>query len=482
MFKHGLQIGLLLFGMFFGAGNLIFPPSLGFMSGGMFAPAILGFLLSGIGMPVIALIIGTFNPGSYRAEMNRKISPLFSLLLLSLIYLSIGPLMAIPRTAATSFSIGVLPITGDGALPLAIFTILYFAFAWWLAITPTKLLARLGKVLTPMFAVLIVVLMITGLFAYTSTSLPAPLGKYSASAFGTGFIEGYNTMDALAGLAFGIVVVGVVRDLGVSDPADVARGTILSGVGSGLIMAVVYALVTVVGAQSRGAFAPSSNGGIAFAQIARMYLGDAGLVVLAVTVTVACLKTAVGLVTSCSQTFVGMFGGRVTYRGWAVVFTLVSFALANGGLDALIAWSLPVLSVMYPLAIVLIVLALAGGAFGYDRVVLAWAEGTTLPAAVLGAAGSAPAALAATPVVRAMARAAAALPLCKNQFVYAMQETSVVGYLAVMDLTRASSVVSSRTMDALFGLLAVTAIYFIIGAVVKRLMGLLVTRKGGALA
>ena len=101
----------------------------------------------------------------------------------------------------------------------------------------------------------------------------------------------------------------------------------------------------------------------------------------------------------------------MTYRGWAVVFTLVSFALANGGLDALIAWSLPVLSVMYPLAIVLIVLALAGGAFGYDRGVLAWAEGTTLAAAVLGAAGAAPAALAATPVVRAMARAAAALPL-----------------------------------------------------------------------
>lgn len=218
-------------------------------------------------------------------------------------------------------------------------------------------------------------------------------------------------MDALAGLAFGIVVVGVVRDLGVSEPADVARGTIASGVGSGLIMAVVYALVTVVGTQSRGALAASSNGGIAFAQIARLYLGNVGLVVLAVTVTVACLKTAVGLVTSCSQTFAGMFGGRVTYRGWAVAFTIASFALANGGLDALIAWSLPVLDVMYPLAIVLIALALAGGAFGYDRVVLAWAEGATLPAAVLGAAGSAPAALAATPVVRAMARVAAALPL-----------------------------------------------------------------------
>ena len=90
MFKNGLQIGLMLFGMFFGAGNLIFPPSLGFESGSMFTPAILGFLLSGIGMPVIALIIGTFNPGGFRAEMNRKISPLFSLLLLSLIYLSVS--------------------------------------------------------------------------------------------------------------------------------------------------------------------------------------------------------------------------------------------------------------------------------------------------------------------------------------------------------------------------------------------------------
>lgn len=120
MFKNGAQVGLLLFGMFFGAGNLIFPPSLGFQAGQAFTPAILGFLLSGIGMPVVAVIMGTFNPGGFRAEMNRKISPLFSLIILTLMYLAIGPLMAIPRTAATSFSIGILPITGDGMIPLAI--------------------------------------------------------------------------------------------------------------------------------------------------------------------------------------------------------------------------------------------------------------------------------------------------------------------------------------------------------------------------
>ena len=336
-----------------------------------------------------------------------------------MLYLTIGPLFAIPRCATVAYTVGIaqsLPKGAHGAwLPL--FSLAFFAVVLALSLRPGKILTWVGKVLTPGFLVFLGILVAAALAAPSARVADvAPQGAYVASPFATGLLEGYNTMDALAGLAFGIVVVGVVRDLGVSDAADVARGTILSGVGSGLIMAVVYALVTVVGAQSRGAFAPSSNGGIAFAQIARLYLGDAGLVVLAVTVTVACLKTAVGLVTSCSQTFVGMLGGRVTYRCWAVVFTLVSFALANGGLDALIAWSLPVLYVMYPLAIMLIVLALAGGAFGYDRVVLAWAEGLTLPAALVGAAASAPKALAGTPVVRAMARVAAALPLASWGF------------------------------------------------------------------
>ena len=247
MFKNGLQIGLMLFGMFFGAGNLIFPPSLGFESGGMFAPAILGFLLSGIGMPVIALIIGTFNPGGFRAEMNQKISPIFSLLLLALIYLSIGPLMAIPRTAATSFSIGVLPITGDGTLPLALFTIVYFAFAWWLAITPTKLLARLGKVLTPMFALLIVILMLTGLLAYTTTSLAEPLGKYSASAFGTGFIEGYNTMDTLASFAFCILALNEMRRIHFYSAREHYTSVWMAGLAVAVLMGALYLGLALLG-------------------------------------------------------------------------------------------------------------------------------------------------------------------------------------------------------------------------------------------
>ena len=382
--RDGVAVSSMLFGLFFGAGNLIFPIHMGQLAGRNVWWALLGFLVTGVGLPILGVAALGASRLKGLLDLSSRVGRRFGLAFTCVLYLTIGPLFAIPRCAMVAYTVGIgqsLPKGAHGPW-LLLFSLAFFAVVLALSLRPGKILTWVGKVLTPGFLVFLGVLVAAALAAPSARVADvAPQGAYAGSPFATGLLEGYNTMDALAGLAFGIVVVGVVRDLGVSEPADVARGTIASGVGSGLIMAVVYALVTVVGTQSRGALAASSNGGIAFAQIARLYLGNVGLVVLAVTVTVACLKTAVGLVTSCSQTFAGMFGGRVTYRGWAVAFTIASFALANGGLDALIAWSLPVLDVMYPLAIVLIALALAGGAFGYDRVVLAWAEGATLPAA-----------------------------------------------------------------------------------------------------
>lgn len=210
-----------------------------------------------------------------------------------------------------------------------------------------------------------------------------PAGNYAAAPFATGLLEGYNTMDALAGLAFGIIVVQAIRRLGVEEPGQVARNTVLAGLLSSLLMAVIYLLVTVVGAQSRGQFAAAANGGEALAQIAAWYFGGAGAVILAVTVTVACLKTAVGLITSCGETFVAIFPGGPSYRVWAAAFCVLSFLLANLGLDAILDYSLPVLMFLYPLAIVLILLTLGGGLFGNDRRILRWTIGCTAVAAVL---------------------------------------------------------------------------------------------------
>ena len=209
-----------------------------------------------------------------------------------------------------------------------------------------------------------------------------PSGAYVSGAFSTGLLEGYNTMDALAGLAFGIVVVDVIRGLGVEEPGEVAENTVKAGVFSSLLMGLIYVLVTVVGAQSRGTFEAAANGGEALAQIAEHYFGSAGAVILAVTVTVACLKTAVGLITSCGETFVKIFPGGLSYHIWAVVFCILSFLIANLGLNAIIGWSMPVLMFLYPLAIVLILLTLGGRLFGNDRKVLRWTIGFTAVAAI----------------------------------------------------------------------------------------------------
>lgn len=362
MFKNGLQIGLMLFGMFFGAGNLIFPPSLGFESGSMFTPAILGFLLSGIGMPVIALIIGTFNPGGFRAEMNQKISPAFSLLLLALIYLSIGPLMAIPRTAATSFSIGVLPITGDGTLPLALFTIVYFAFAWWLAITPTKLLARLGKVLTPMFALLIVILMLTGLFSYTTTSLAEPLGKYSASAFGTGFIEGYNTMDTLASFAFCILALNEMHRIHFHSAREHYTSVWMAGLAVAVLMGALYLGLALLG--NHFPIPPEvygdahiNLGAYVLSQSSLALFGPAGMYFLAVMVTLTCFTTTVGLIAAVSTFFYEEFP-IMSYQKYATLVSLVSLLLANLGLNEIIKVSLPILLFIYPIAITIVIMTI----------------------------------------------------------------------------------------------------------------------------
>ena len=189
-------------------------------------------------------------------------------------------------------------------------------------------------------------------------------------------------MDALASLAFGIIVVQVIRDLGVEEPSAVAGSTVRAGIFSCLFMALIYIAVTVVGVQSRGLFETSENGGIALAQIAQHYLGSVGLLILAATVTLACLKTAVGLITSCAETFTALFPKGPKYRTWAVIFSLISLLLANLGLNAIIAYSLPVLMFLYPLSIALIALALLGKFFGHDRTVYCWTMGFTLIAAI----------------------------------------------------------------------------------------------------
>ena len=366
-------VASMLFGLFFGAGNLIFPVHMGQMAGSQLVPATLGFLITGVGLPLLSVAALGISKSEGLFDLRRKVSRPYAYFFTCLL-LTIGPFFAIPRCATTAFTVGIEQAVPQAAerlrLWLLVFSAVFFAAALLFSLFPGKILTWVGKILNPFFLLFLGILIIVALVKPSAAiSAVAPEGAYASQAFSTGFLEGYTTMDVLAGLAFGIIVVQVIRELGVTDADAVASSTVKAGVFSSLLMALIYLAVTVVGAQSRGLFDTSENGGLALAQIARHYLGSAGLVIRAATVTLACLKTSVGLITSCAETFCGMFPKGPKYRAWAVLFTLISFALSNFGLSTIISYSVPVLMFLYPLAIALVLLALFGRFYRHDRAV-----------------------------------------------------------------------------------------------------------------
>ena len=383
--REYVTVASMLFGMFFGAGNLIFPVYMGQQAGSHVWAAVAGFLITGVGMPLLGVAALGLSRSSSLFDLSQKVNRPYAMFFTCLLYLTIGPFFAIPRCATTSFTVGleqVLP-AGHARLYLLLFSLIFFAAVLFFALRPGKILVWIGKVLNPIFLLFLGILVVVALLSPSaSISAVAPVGSYAAQPFFTGFLEGYNTMDALASLAFGVVVIQVIRDLGVEEPGSIAASTVRSGIFSCLLMAVIYLAVTIVGTQSRGLFAPAENGGVALAQIAQHYLGGVGLLILAATVTLACLKTAVGLVTSCAETFSTIFPRGPKYAVWAVIFSVMSFVFANLGLSAIITYSLPVLMFLYPLAIVLSLLALLGKFFGNDRRVYCWTIGLTLLAAL----------------------------------------------------------------------------------------------------
>lgn len=385
-----ILIGSMLFGLFFGAGNLIFPLILGAKAGQNLPVALVGLLITAVGIP----LLGVMSIGLARSEglldLSGRVSPRFRILFTCALYLTIGPLFAIPRCAATSFTIGIAPFAGESLwLWQLIFSLCFFGAVLYFSLKPSKILDSVGKFLNPAFLLFLGIMLVTALLnPVQSMSSVAPSGDYVHSAFSAGFLQGYDTLDALASLAFGIIVIRAVRQLGVTEPERVAVSTVNAGVVSMSLMALIYAATALVGAQSFALYAhrlsdPGFTGGDAFAVIAHHYFGTGGGLLLAVTVTLCCMKTAVGLVTSCAGTFEEMFPGKLSYRLWAVVFSAASLLISNFGLSKIIEFSAPVLYFLYPLAIVLILLGLFGRFFGHARPVYQWTMWFTLAAAVL---------------------------------------------------------------------------------------------------
>ena len=371
--KQKILVAGTLFGMFFGAGNLIFPVHLGQIAGYNVVPAMIGFIITAVGIPILGVAaIGNTHSDGLQA-LSTKVGKCYGYVFTCLLYLTIGPFFAIPRCATTSFTTGIAPMLGDGvseALVLFIFSLIFFAIVLFLSLRPQGITVWIGKIINPIFLIFLASLVFAALRnPSTAVASVQPEAAYESNALFSAFIEGYGTMDAIAGLAFGIVVIDIIRSMGVQDDGAIAKDVLSSGMLTGILMAIIYVATILMGTQSRGLFEISENGGIALAQISGHYLGAAGSIVLAITITFACLKTSIGLVTSCADAFARMFPKGFSYKTWAIIFSVFSFVVSNFGLSKIINYSLPVLMFLYPLAITLIVLALCGKLFDHDKAV-----------------------------------------------------------------------------------------------------------------
>ncbi|WP_085506346.1 branched-chain amino acid transport system II carrier protein [Thalassobacillus devorans] len=365
-------IGFMLFALFFGAGNLIYPPTLGIEAGTSYWPAIFGFVLTGVGIPVLTVTaLSLVNNGTI--ELGARVHPLFGLIFTSVVYLAIGPFFGIPRAANVAYEMGVQPlVNGGNSAVLLVFTLIFFALVFWISLNPSKLVDRVGQWLTPLLLAAIIALVIGSFFLLDGT-VQQPVEKYQSSPFTTGFLEGYLTMDAIAALAFGILVITALKDRGVTDRRQLTRFTLKVGAVTAIGLTAVYTAIGWIGAKmaTEGSY---TNGGEILSGAAQFMYGQPGTLLLGIIVALACFTTSVGLTVACGQFFSKTFSG-LSYKLVISIVIIGSFAAANLGLEQIIAFSVPVLVFIYPIAIVLIALAFAnrvfnGSTFVYQGAIL----------------------------------------------------------------------------------------------------------------
>lgn len=350
-----LALGFMTFALFLGAGNIIFPASAGMASGGNIWPVAIGFLMTGVGLPALT-IVALARVGGGMPELTSPLGRVAGVALAVAVYLAIGPLFATPRTAVASFEIGVAPFTGSSWQALLGYTVAYFAFVLYLVMNPGQLLDRVGKVLTPLLLIALLLLGGAAIFAPAGPMGPVSTDYQSAPLL-KGFLDGYLTMDAFGALVFGIVIASAIRDRGVTAPHLVTRYSIIAAVMAAIGLAVVYLLLFYLGATSYAVAEGAANGGQILTAYVQHTFGTPGMVLLSAVIILACLTTGVGLIVACGEFFSRLMA--LPYKGVVWVFALFSLLVSNLGLSELIRISIPALVGLYPLAIVLVLVRLA---------------------------------------------------------------------------------------------------------------------------
>ena len=368
-----ISIGLMLFALFFGAGNLIFPAFLGQNAGSNLSVSMIGFIIMGVGLPLLGVLVMGYSGAQDLLDLSSRAGKAFGLTFTTLLYLTIGPFFAIPRTGTTTYELGLSSFVSpeNTVVAQAIFLAVFMGITLWLSLTPNKLVDRIGTVITPVLLISMIILIIASLLNPMG-SAQAPTEAYSTNslAFTNGLMEGYNTMDALASLVFGIIVINSVKLYGAKTEKQIFSNTTKAAVIAALLLALVYVFISNIGTTSVSVLGLQKTGAGVLTGATTYYFGNVGKILLFVIVFLACLTTSVGLVTACATYFVRLYD-KVSYKTYVIGLTLFSFAVGNYGLAAIIQGAIPVLVLLYPLTMVLILLGFTNNLFGGKKVVYA---------------------------------------------------------------------------------------------------------------
>lgn len=367
-----LVSGFALFSMFFGAGNLIFPPTLGLSMGQHWISATLGFLATGVGIVMMA-VVATAKTGGTVYDIGKKVGRPFAIVFGTLVVLSIGPGLATPRTAATTFEIlegSLLP----GLSPI-LTSVIFFGLVLFFVLSPNTMVDRLGSILTPALLITLAIIIIKAVVS----PLGVPVDTGATAVFGTSFVEGYQTMDAIAALVFTAVIIDGYKLKGITEEKTLISHTISSAIIASVGLSIIYGGLLYMGATVSGEnLGEMSRVGLLI-YCARELLGTAGMVFMSLAMGLACLTTAIGLTATTGTFFEELSQGKISYQAAVILSCLFSGFFAVFGVDRIVAISVPVLLALYPVAIVLIVMNLFTNRFQKRSTQIGAVVGALLP-------------------------------------------------------------------------------------------------------
>ncbi|MDG0837345.1 MAG: branched-chain amino acid transport system II carrier protein [Staphylococcus equorum] len=346
--------GLMLFSFFFGAGNLIFPPMLGYTAQENMWVSMTGFAITGILLPYLTVIVVAYMNGGVES-IGNKVHPIFGTIFAIFIYLSIGALYGIPRAANVAYEIGtnhVLPVHNH--FTLIVFSVIFFLIVYFIALYPNRIIDNLGKYLTPILILIIAILCIL-VIINPEGSIGQASGDYAQTPLVSGILEGYFTMDLVAALAFSVVIVQSFKMNGITDQKTLVKNVIKAGLISAILLLVIYFALAYVGATTTQAGFKDGTGILTFNSL-RVF-GSFGNLLFGVIVILACLTTCVGLVNACAA-FAMKKLPKISYKIFVLIFSLLGFLVSTLGLELILQIAVPLLTFIYPTSIVLVLISL----------------------------------------------------------------------------------------------------------------------------